>query len=201
MDSLTWLLATHNQGKIGELLTILEKTSVRVLGLNEAGIEEESPEDGDSFLENAEQKARFYYERAGMPVLADDSGLEVDALDGAPGIYSARYGGLPTHAQKCRYLLEQIRHVPPASRGARFRCAAVYLDDSGLLSAEGAVEGWIGLAPVGDGGFGYDPIFFPQWGGPSFAQIDMTLKNRISHRGRAFRALIESIRSARGPMP
>lgn len=198
MDSLTWLLATHNQGKVGELRRILEDVPIEILGLADVGIEDESPESGNSFLENALQKARFYFERAGVSVLADDSGLEVDALDGSPGIHSARFGGLPTHEEKCRYLLDLIRDVPLASRTARFRCAAVYLDAHGFLSTEGAVEGWIGHSPVGDGGFGYDPIFFPEWGGASFAQIDMAIKNRVSHRGKAFQALIEKIFEMRG---
>ncbi len=198
MDSLTWLLATRNQGKIRELRQLLAESPVRVIGLEDLGVSGESPETGETFLENAMQKAKFYFERAGVPALADDSGLEVDALNGAPGIHSARFGGLPTHAEKCRYLLDLLGETPQPYRSARFCCAAVYYDGRSFLSAHGSLEGFIGFEPIGDKGFGYDPIFHPSPDGPSAAQIELAEKNRISHRGKAFRALIALIRERGG---
>jgi XTP/dITP diphosphohydrolase len=192
-----WLLATHNQGKIRELRRILEGLPVSVQGLAETGIEEESPETGNSFMENALQKARFYWKLFGGPVLADDSGLEVDALNGAPGIHSSRFGGFPTHAEKCAYLLGLLSEVPPPSRSARFCCAAVYYDGKETITALGTLEGYIGQTPEGDGGFGYDPVFRVDLNGPTLAQISAEEKNKISHRAKAFRELIEGLKSKR----
>jgi len=200
MDTLTWLLATHNRGKIAELERILADAPVRLIGLDEAGVAEESPESGRAFLENAMQKAVFYYDRVRRPTLADDSGLEVDALNGAPGVHSARFGGLPDHERKCQYLLSLLEQVEAPFRTARFCCAAVYYDGNRFLSAHGTLEGFIGFEPLGDGGFGYDPIFHPRLDGPSCAQLDMAEKNRISHRGKAFRSLLSLIRE-RGVIP
>ena len=193
MDTLKWLLATRNQGKIRELRVILAETPITIVGLDDLGISDESPESGKTFLENAMQKARFYYDRARLPTLSDDSGLEVDALNGIPGIHSARFGGFDTHAEKCAYLLGLLAEVPGELRTARFHCAAVFYDGQSYLSAEGSLEGYIGDRPVGDGGFGYDPIFLPEQGGPSTAQYDMDAKNAVSHRGRAFRALMRGL--------
>ena len=198
MGSLNWLLATHNKGKIKELRVILEDRAVDIVGLEDLGIDAESPESGETFLENAMQKAQFYRARAGMPVLADDSGLEVDALNGAPGIHSARFGGLPDHGAKCAYLLQLLEGTEAAYRSARFHCAAAYYDGHRFITAQGSLEGFIGFQPVGDGGFGYDPIFHPRMDGPSLAQVDMAEKNRISHRGIAFRRLLEAIREHSG---
>ena len=195
MSTMNWLLATHNQGKIKELHRILSDLPVNVVGLAEAGIHEESPETGDSFLENALQKARFYKERFPGPVLADDSGLEVDALNGAPGIHSSRFGGFPTHAEKCAYLLGLLSEVPPALRSARFRCAAVFYDGSEPLVAQGSVEGYIGQFPQGDGGFGYDPVFSAEIGGPTLAQVSPEEKNKTSHRAKAFGELMDLIKA------
>lgn len=166
-----------------------------MVGLKDLGITADSPESGNTFLENAMQKAAYYKGLTELPVLADDSGLEVDALNGMPGIHSARFGGFPTHAEKIRYLLDLLKDVPLEYRTARFHCAAVYYDGKRYLSAEADVEGYIGLEPVGDGGFGYDPIFHPRLEGPSMAQIDPVEKNRMSHRGQAFRQLVALLRS------
>ena len=193
MGTIDWVLATHNSGKLRELNVILHPFPVRLRSLADLEIEEESPESGNSFLENAMQKAKFYYDLTGMPVLADDSGLEVDALNGAPGIHSARFGGFDTHAEKIDYLLDLIKDVPPEFRTARFQCTAVYFDGMRYISAQGGVEGYLGDAPVGDGGFGYDPIFYPEPDGLSFGQLDMETKNRISHRGKAFKSLIRAV--------
>ncbi len=193
MADLTWLLATRNQGKIRELRRILEGTPVRIISLDSLGIEADCPETGTSFLENAKQKAAFYFQRAQVPVLADDSGLETDALDGAPGVFSARFGGFKTQQEKNTYLLELTDKVPDPYRTARFRCAAVYFDGKTWLSGEGTLEGVLGRFPIGDRGFGYDPIFYLRPEGPSLAQIHMGEKNRISHRGQAFKELLTAV--------
>jgi len=193
MDSLKWLLATRNAGKIRELQVILKETPIEVVSLEDLSITQESPETGTTFVENAMQKARFYHELAGIPTLADDSGLEVDALNGAPGIHSARFGGFETHAEKCAYLLGLLAEVSGELRTARFHCAAVGFDGRGFLSAEGSLEGYIGDRPIGSGGFGYDPIFHMERNGPSMAELDMAEKNRVSHRAEAFRALVQAI--------
>lgn len=193
MGTVTWLLATHNRGKLKELRAILGGYPVDVVSLGDLEIDEESPETGDTFLDNAMQKAAFYRRLLARPTLADDSGLEVDALNGAPGIFSARFGGYDTHEEKCAYLLTLLQDTPAEYRTARFHCAAVYYDGMRYISASGSIEGFIGFQPIGDGGFGYDPIFHPSWEGPSLAQIDPAEKNRISHRGQAFRELVRSI--------
>ncbi|MDJ0839445.1 MAG: RdgB/HAM1 family non-canonical purine NTP pyrophosphatase [Acidobacteriota bacterium] len=200
MDSVKWLLATRNPGKIRELRIILADARIDIVGLGDLGIDEESPESGKTFLENAMQKARFYYERAGIPTLSDDSGLEVDALNGAPGIHSARFGGFKTHEEKCAYLLGLLAEVPKELRTARFVCAAVFHDGHEYISAEGSLEGFIGDRPVGDLGFGYDPVFHPEQDGPSTAEYGTEAKNAISHRGRAFRALVKGLEEA-GRLP
>lgn len=194
MDSMKWLLATGNKGKVEELNRILQRTEVQLVGLEQAGIEADCPESADSFLENAKQKAEFYFKKAGIPTLADDSGLEVDYLDGRPGIYSARFGGLPTHAEKCAYLLELMKDVAPPYRTARFYCAAVYYDGATFMTSEGTIEGFVRLEPQGSGGFGYDPIFSTSWDGPTLAEMPLVEKNKISHRGKAFRGLVDHLR-------
>lgn len=193
MDSLTWLMATGNPGKVLELSRILSETPVCLKGLSDLGIDADCPESGQSFLENAKQKAEFYFNLAKMPTLADDSGLEVDHLDGRPGIYSARFGGLTTHEEKCRYLLSLLEGVQPEYRTARFYCAAVFYDGQTFISNEGTIEGFIKSTPQGSGGFGYDPIFSPTMEGESLAEIELARKNQISHRGIAFRGLLKRL--------
>ena len=193
MGSIKWLLATKNPGKINELNQILKPFPIELSGLDAMGIRETSPESGTTFLDNAMQKAKFYYDRAGVPVLADDSGLEVDALNGAPGIHSARFGGFPDQRQKCLYLLNLLEGVQAPYRTARFHCAAVYFDGWRYISAEGSLEGFIRESPTGNKGFGYDPIFQPELNGPTLAQFDMAEKNAVSHRGKAFSSLLSAI--------
>ena len=193
MDSLRWLLATHNQGKIRELRAILAPWNLAVTGLAEAEISAESPETADDFLGNAMQKAAFYFAQGGMPVVADDSGLEVDALNGAPGVHSSRFGGYASHAEKMAYLLRLLKGIELPYRTARFRCAAVYFDGRRFVSAEASLEGLVGLTGAGDGGFGYDPIFYPNSGKRSLAEIGIEEKNKISHRGTAFRELVAAV--------
>ncbi len=161
----------------------------------------ESPETGETYLENALQKARHYHELTGMPCLADDSGLEIDALDGAPGLHSSRYGGAETpHEEKIRLVLEALAQVPESERTARFRCVAVAV---GLgpepLVSEGTCPGRIALTPAGCGGFGYDPIFWVPSEGATMAELPEGRKHQISHRGLAMRALARRLQGSGAP--
>jgi len=195
MGAITWLLATRNKGKIRELRAILKAFPIEVVGLDDVGITEEAPETGFTFRQNAMQKARFYWKRnpERFPVLSDDSGLEVDALNGMPGIHSARFGGLATHEEKVRYLLGLMEEVPGDYRTARFSCAATFFDGWRYISAHGTLEGYLTTAPAGEGGFGYDPIFQIEQGGPTLAEISMEEKNAVSHRGQAFKDLVRAV--------
>ena len=150
-------------------------------------------EDGNSFLENALKKARVVSERTGEAVLADDSGLEVDALGGAPGIYSARYAGEDGNDEKnIRKLLNDMKDIAPQKRGATFRCVLVlYSADGRYETFEGRLKGRIAVKPVGRGGFGYDPVFFLPEEGVTVAQLSTEVKNRISHRAQAIAKLKE----------
>ena len=191
------LLASANQGKLRELRTILEGLPVELVGLAEAGLGEppEVEETGDTFLENALLKGRAYAAWSGMAAVADDSGLEVDALGGAPGVRSARYAGPGAGDQaNLDKLLAALAGVPPERRTARFRCAAVLVDPAaGEWHAEAAWEGRILEAPRGSGGFGYDPVFLPDGWELTSAEVDQATKDAASHRGRAFRALRPAI--------
>jgi XTP/dITP diphosphohydrolase len=191
------LLASANQGKLRELRTILEGLPVELVGLAEAGLGEppEVEETGDTFLENALLKGRAYAAWSGMAAVADDSGLEVDALGGAPGVRSARYAGPGASDQaNLDKLLAALAGVPPERRTARFRCAAVLVDPAaGEWHAEAAWEGRILDAPRGSGGFGYDPVFLPGGWESTSAEVDQATKDAASHRGQAFRALRPAI--------
>jgi XTP/dITP diphosphohydrolase len=204
------LLATRNPGKLRELRSILAGVPVELIGLDEVGAGEapEVEETGATFLENARIKARAYAEWAGMPAVADDSGLEVDALGGAPGVRSARYAGQGASDQaNLDLLLRALDGVPRDRRTARFRCAAVLAEppdtgqgrgapDAGSVrewSAERAWEGTLLDRPRGSGGFGYDPVFVPNGWELTSAEVDEATKDAVSHRGRAFRALRPAI--------
>ena len=193
------LVATHNKGKVREYADILGDMGVAWLTLDEAGVASDVAETEDTFRGNAVLKATAYAQQTGLLTLADDSGLEVDALDGRPGVLSARYGG-PGLSAVDRYqrLLGELRDVPAEKRTARFHCvAALAAPDGALLAtADGVCEGVIALGPSGDGGFGYDPVFYlPQYG-QTMAQLDAIEKNRISHRGRAAAAIAPELRRA-----
>jgi XTP/dITP diphosphohydrolase len=193
------LLATANQGKLRELRTILDGLPVELVGLDEAGLGEppEVEETGDTFLENALLKGRAYAAWSGLAAVADDSGLEVDALGGAPGVRSARYAG-PGGGDQANLakLLAALDGVPPQRRTARFRCAAVLVDPAaGEWHAEAAWEGRILAAPRGSGGFGYDPVFLPDGWGQTSAEVDQATKDAASHRGKAFRSLRPAIQA------
>ena len=196
MDSLertSVLLATGNEGKVRELKEITAHLPLKIFCLSDLGLLGDAPETGATFQSNAIQKAKYYFSRAGMPVFADDSGLEVDALGGEPGIHSARYGGFETHAERRKYLLEQLSDVPKAMRTARFQCAAVYFNGQSVYAATGCVEGFIGFEEQGTGGFGYDPLFSRTWDGPTYAEVTQAEKNTSSHRARAFQKLFDII--------
>jgi len=187
----TLLVATHNQGKLREYQDLLSDLPVTLTYLDEVGITEDVTETGTTFRENAIEKARTYARLSGLLTLADDSGLEVDALGGAPGVHSARYAGPDaTDADRIAKLLAALRHVPPERRTARFRCViAVAAPTGGVITADGTVEGVITDKPRGSHGFGYDPIFYLPDRGCTMAELPPEEKNRISHRARAAEAI------------
>ena len=204
------LLASANRGKLRELRAILDGLPVELVGLDGAGAGEppEVEETGETFLENALLKARAYAAWSGLAAVADDSGLEVDALGGAPGVRSARYAGQGASDQaNLDKLLAELAGVPPDRRTARFRCTAVLVDPSwgsgGLKPSppeskvewhsEAAWEGRLLEVPRGSGGFGYDPVFVPDGWDRTSAEVDQATKDAASHRGRAFRALRPAI--------
>jgi XTP/dITP diphosphohydrolase len=183
------LLASHNRHKLEEVRQILGARGIRVESLDDWPAVPEAPEDADNFVDNAVQKARFVSERTGRLCVADDSGLEVDALGGAPGVRSKRFTPEATAASNNARLLDEL--AGRDDRGARFRCAiALVTPDGRVATAAGACEGRILRAPRGEGGFGYDPLFEAEaLPGRSLAQVTAAEKNAISHRGRAFAQL------------
>jgi XTP/dITP diphosphohydrolase len=183
-------VATTNRGKQRELVELLADWPGEIVFPQDVGVDIEVEETGQSFAEIAAQKALAYAQAAGLPALADDSGLEVDALGGAPGIYTARYAG-PGASDEDRYrkLLSELGDTPPVQRTARFRCAvAVAYPDGRVDAAEGTCEGVIALEPRGENGFGYDPVFFLPDLDCTMAQLPSETKNTLSHRARALRA-------------
>lgn len=187
------IAATNNNGKLEEFRRILGPLGIQVLSPKEVGVESQAEENGDTFAENARIKAREIFEKTGLPTLADDSGLCVDALDGRPGVYSARYCGEDTpYDRKMAALLEELAEAPRERRTARFVChISCILAQEEVLECEGSCEGWIGYAPAGSGGFGYDPLFFV--GEESYAQLAPQEKDRLSHRGIALRQLYQKL--------
>lgn len=188
-----FVAATNNRKKLEELDRILSAAGHKVLSLADIGLSAEAPENGETFAENALQKAEAVCKASGRPTIADDSGLCVDALDGAPGIYSARFAGShgDDEANNAK-LLSLLERKPYAQRKARFVCAvALMMPDGGVLAAEGECEGQIGFAPSGNGGFGYDPLFYIN--NKSFAELDGEEKDAVSHRAVALRHLLEQL--------
>lgn len=190
----TVILATNNAHKASEITNALDFPGWKFLTLRETGIESNPEEDADTFLGNARIKALAAHEASGgMAALADDSGLEVDALDGAPGVYSSRFAGEDaTDADNNAKLLDDLADVPDDKRTARFVCTLVFIDEDGSeTTARGTVEGRIGHGLQGDGGFGYDPLFWPDVfdGSCTLAEVPQTRKNEVSHRGNALRSL------------
>jgi XTP/dITP diphosphohydrolase len=192
------VMATRNPGKIRELQAILRGTGVALLSLADFPHLPDIPEEGATFAENAAVKARAVARLTGHAALADDSGLMVDALKGAPGVFSARYAqdrtapAPPTDADNWRKLLEAMQGVPWLERGARFVCElALATPDGRLLTARGECKGVIALEPQGETGFGYDPVFWVPEYGATMAQLGPEIKNRISHRAKALAAFKE----------
>lgn len=187
-----YIIATHNMKKRNELARILGPLGVDILTAEQAGVElTDVEETGTTFEENARLKSRSGCEESGMPCIGDDSGLMVDALDGAPGVYSARYAGdHGNDSANIALLLENLKNVPDEKRTARFVCTicCTYPDGREIV-VNGTCEGKIGYAPKGDGGFGYDPVFMV--GDKSFAELTSEEKDKISHRGNALKALAE----------
>lgn len=182
------LIATHNPGKRREFAAIFAGLPFTLRTLDELGITTDVEETGETFMENARLKAEGYLALTGLPTLADDSGLEVAALNGAPGVYSARYGGVKGEAQ-LRYLLDQLEGVPWHERLARFVCViALARPGRPTQFVEGVLPGVIELAPRGSGGFGYDPLFYLLDEDATVAELPEERKNQISHRAQAARA-------------
>ena len=182
-----FVLATHNPGKLREMGEILKDFGIEVVSPRDLGITVDVEETGTTFAENAMLKAKAICQAAGLPAIADDSGLCVDALNGAPGVYSARYGGEGLD-DKGRYLLllSSLRGAP--TRAAHFACAVACAFPNGdTLTAEGRCDGSIAYAPLGEGGFGYDPVFLLPGTGKTFGQLTQEEKSAVSHRGRALK--------------
>ncbi len=186
------VLASGNPGKLRELAALLDGFGWHLRPQSDFSVPPVA-ETGTTFVENAIIKARHAAEHCGLPALADDSGIEVDALDGAPGVYSARFAGAnASDADNNALLIEKLRDLPPDQRGARFRAVIVYLRHAGdpaPLICEGSWAGQIQLEPSGEGGFGYDPLFYLPQLGCSSAELEPAQKNRLSHRGQALAEL------------
>lgn len=193
------VLASGNRGKLVELSELLKDHAVSLHPLAEF-TDASAAETGDTFRDNALLKARFAAEAAGMPAIADDSGLEVDALGGAPGVYSARYAGAnATDAANNDKLLNVLKAFPAEHRNARFRCVLVYVrhpNDLKPLVAEGVWEGRIAFQPRGSQGFGYDSLFVPSGSVKTAAELTLPEKNRVSHRAKALQALRQALGAA-----
>ena len=196
----TLVLASGNPGKLGEITAMLNPLGWHVAPQGDWNVPD-AVEDGLSFVENALIKARHAARLTGLPALADDSGLAVDALDGAPGIYSARYAGGGGDQANTRKLLEALADVPDEKRGAHFYCAMALVHhetDPAPLIAIGRWDGTISRAPRGQGGFGYDPVFFVPEKGCTSAELPGEVKNTMSHRGLALQAMVRLIRDEPG---
>jgi XTP/dITP diphosphohydrolase len=190
------LLATNNGHKLAEYREILEELALELVSPLDLGLELDPAETGVTFEENAVIKAQAFAAASGLPVLADDSGLEVDALHGAPGIYSARYGNTAKndHPGRCRLVLQKLADLPWEARTARFRCViAVATPETVIGTVDGRVEGYINYDIRGENGFGYDPIFYVPDFEANLAEVTAAQKHAISHRGRAARAAIPLI--------
>ncbi|HWS86211.1 MAG TPA: RdgB/HAM1 family non-canonical purine NTP pyrophosphatase [Pyrinomonadaceae bacterium] len=184
------LVATNNAGKVGELSQLLSDFPLRLRLLGEFPDIEEAEETGETFAENATIKALYYSARTGLLTLSDDSGLAVDALDGAPGVYSARYAGREaTYAERMSKLLGELEATGDAERRARFVCVIAVADPTAntLHTFEGECRGRIAHAPRGTGGFGYDPLFIPDGYDKTFGELPAEVKHTLSHRARALR--------------
>ncbi len=184
------IFATHNRHKVSEVQAMLP-AGIHVRSLSDLGCDEDIPETADTLQGNALQKAQFVHERYNCNCFADDTGLEIDALDGRPGVYSARYAGEGcSFDDNVRKVLAELENVPLEQRTARFRTVVALILDGRTYFFEGKVEGLMTLERHGVEGFGYDPIFLPEGYGQTFAEMDASEKNRISHRGRAMAQMV-----------
>ena len=194
------VVATGNKGKLNEISQLLAPLNITVRGQKDFAIPE-IEETGLTFVENAILKARNTCAHTGKPALADDSGIEVDALDGVPGIYSARYAGIgASDAANVDKLLKALHGVPEQERSARFQCVMVYLrhaNDPTPIICQGTWEGRIALAPAGDNGFGYDPVFWVPQHQCTAAQLSSAVKNSLSHRGQALQKMLAALQQTR----
>ena len=201
-DTKNIVLASGNPGKVREINQLLAELDLHVAPQSDYGVAE-AEETGLTFIENAILKARNAAAHTGLPALADDSGLEVDALNGAPGIYSARYAGAGAGDRaNLEKLLEALHEVPEAERTARFQCLMVYIrhsEDPVPLICQGTWEGRILFEPRGEGGFGYDPVFFVPTHNCSSAELEPQVKNALSHRGQALRQLLAALQQHEHP--
>lgn len=202
----TILVATGSPHKLAELRSLLSVPTGRLVSLAELGLVPDAPEEGTTLRDNAVSKAHWYARQSGLPTLADDSGLEVEALDGRPGVHTRRFAGPEADDEtNNRKLLADLEGLPAERRGARYRCVLAFVEpgaraDEELIVREGRFDGRIATAPSGSGGFGYDPIFEPSGeppGGRTVGTFSPEEKNRVSHRAQAARAMAEVLR-ARG---
>lgn len=188
------ILASKNKHKLIELDAILRSLGMEVALESEYGLDIDVEETGTTFEENSYLKAKAVLDASGLPTIADDSGLMVDALGGAPGVYSARYGGKDTDEERTQLLLENMKDVPDGARGAQFVCVITCLfPDGKKITAKGIVRGEITRETAGAGGFGYDPVFYVEKFGKTFAEIPAALKNANSHRGMALREFARKV--------
>jgi len=192
------IIATKNKGKLEEMKQLLSRFPCDVISMADAGISDDIAESGSTFEENAMIKAKSVWKATGETVLADDSGLEVDFLGGAPGVYSARFAGAgATDEENNKKLLDALAGVPEEKRTARYVCVIAVVFPSGRsITVKGTCEGYIAMKPEGNNGFGYDPLFYFPGYGLTMAQMDPDMKNGISHRGIAVRKLLEKLRQA-----
>lgn len=195
------IMATGNQNKVREIREMLEGTSIIILSMKDAGIEAEIDENGTTFEENAVIKAETIRDLSGQMVLADDSGLMIDAMDGAPGVYSSRFMGEDTdYTTKNRAILKQLEDVPEEKRGARFVCAmALAFPEKDGVKKEtqvfrGVFEGRIAYEIAGENGFGYDPIFYVPEENMTSAEMSPEAKNKVSHRGKALQQVVAALK-------
>lgn len=195
MEQRKFVLASKNQGKLREMREILGTLGCEVVSQADVGVDVDVEETGETFEENSALKASAVMRASGLPAIADDSGLVVDALGGAPGVYSARFGGLDSDEERTALLLEKLENVPEEARTARFvsviTCA---MPDGTVLCARGECEGVITRAPRGENGFGYDPVFLYEPDGATFAQLPQERKNKISHRAAALARFAEKLK-------
>ena len=200
------IFATGNEGKMREVRMIMENTGIEVISMKEAGIKTDIVEDGTTFEANALIKARAVAKASGLPAMADDSGLEVDAMNKEPGVYSARFLGEDTsYVIKNQYIMDQVKDVPDEKRTCRYACsiACVFPEGSSAVDPSeheyttfATLEGKVAYEAAGENGFGYDPIFFLPEYGKTDAQLPLTEKNKIGHRGKALRAMVEKLKEA-----